>query len=604
VKRPALPSSRGERLLLLTYAGLTLYFTAPILATGNQLGVEDWDILLFYHAAVFKSLYEYGRLPFWNPWFCAGDVLWQNPQVALLSPVYLLSLIVSLPLAMKLNVVLHYLLGFFGMHLLLTRGLKLSYLPGVLFLSCLFTLAGGPAFHLEVGHATFLAYFYLPWVLFFFLRAIERGTLRDAVATAAIIAVAIYNGGIYITFMTGLALGCFSLASSVLRRDWRPLALVATVGALAFLFAAPKLLPVAAFVGNARVVDMRAIPPGPDAMGRDVLLHAFLDPYQYRRLRLQGQAYAWHEYANYIGSLGAILIVTAFAWVLVRRPWRREHWLSASFALTALVLLLLALGEFGPYAPYVLLRRLPIASQLRIPSRYSLLFLLFATAMVASVWKTMVVERANDASRFAAIVLILSSCALAYWNHIQFEGVFSLAPLESSFRWLGRPGEPLVDETSDVSGDGNSLLLRTIMENRAVVRCSETLQLPGAIDATRHAVFAEDDAQVADIEFAPGKIQFRAGAGGSAGRLFLNERYVEGWHNDVGDFTIDPKTGLAYVTLPPGATGRFAFWFTPPMLTTGLILLAAGILLTALIWRRTLAPPPERSARWHAGTQS
>ena len=55
MKSPALPSSRGERLLLLTYAGLTLYFTAPLLATGNQLGVEDWDILLFYHASVFKS---------------------------------------------------------------------------------------------------------------------------------------------------------------------------------------------------------------------------------------------------------------------------------------------------------------------------------------------------------------------------------------------------------------------------------------------------------------------------------------------------------------------------------------------------------------------
>jgi hypothetical protein len=582
---------RAERLLFLAYVGLTLYFTAPLVATGNQLGVEDWDILLFYHASVIKSVYEYGRLPFWNPWYCAGDVLWQNPQVALLSPVYLFSLMVSLPLAMKLNIVLHYLVGFFGMHVLLTRAFKLSYLPGVLFLSCLFTLAGGPAFHLEVGHATFLSYFYLPWVLFFFLRAIEGGKLRDAVATAAIIAVAIYNGGIYITFMTGLGLGCFSLASSVLRRDWRPLALVATVGALAFLFAAPKLLPVAAFAGDARIVDMRAIPPGPDAMGRDMLLHAFLDPYQYRRLRLEGQVYAWHEYANYIGSLGALLVVATFAWIMVRRPWRREHWLRASLALTALALLLLSLGEFGPYAPYGLLRRLPIVSQLRIPSRYSLIFLLFATAMVASVWKTMVVERADDAGRFAAIVLILSSFALAYWNHIQFEGVFSLAPLESSFRWLGRPAEPIVDETSDVTAVQNSLLLRSIMENRAIVRCSEPLQLPGAIDATRPAVFAEDHAQIGDIEFAPGRIRFRALARGSAGRVFLNERYVEGWHSDAGDFTLDPQTGLAYVTLPAGTTGRFAFWFRPPRLDLGLILLAAGSLLSVLVWRRTLAPP-------------
>ena len=142
------------------------------------------------------------------------------------------------------------------------------------------------------------------------------------------------------------------------------------------------------------------------------------------------------------------------------------------------------------------------------------------------------------------------------------------------------------------------------MENRAIVLCSEPLQLPGAIDATRPVVFAEDNAQIADIDFAPGRIRFRAQARGGPGRVFLNERYVEGWHSTAGDFTIDPQTGLAYVTLPPGEAGRFTFWFTPPRLATGLILLAVGIALSLLIWPRTLAPPPGRSALSRAGTQS
>ena len=278
---PALPSLRGERLLLLAYVGLTLYFTAPLLATGSQLGVEDWDVLLFYHASVIKSVVEYGRLPFWNPWYCGGTVLWQNPQVALLSPTYLFSLVVSLPMAMKLNIVADYLVGFLGMHVLLTRALKLRYLPGVLFLSCVFTLAGGPVFHLAVGHATFLPYFHLPWVLFFFISAMESGRLRYAVATAGVVAVAIYNGGIHISFMISLALVCFSLGAALFRRDWRPIALLAVVGALAFLFAAPKLLPVSMFVGDPRLVDTRFLPPGADVMGRDMVMHAFLDPYQY-----------------------------------------------------------------------------------------------------------------------------------------------------------------------------------------------------------------------------------------------------------------------------------------------------------------------------------
>src|SRR4051812_24841255 len=217
MKWAAVTPRRGERLLLLTYVAVAGYFTAPLLATGHQLGVEDWDVLLFYHASVIKSVYEYGRLPFWNPWYCGGDVLWQNPQVALLSPTYLFALGTSLPLAMKLNIAVHYLAGFAGMHVLLTRGFKLAYLPGVLFLASLFTLAGGPVFHLAVGHATFLPYFYLPWILFCFLRGIEHRTGRYAVAAAAILALAIYNGGIHITFMTAVGLACFSISSAVLR---------------------------------------------------------------------------------------------------------------------------------------------------------------------------------------------------------------------------------------------------------------------------------------------------------------------------------------------------------------------------------------------------
>jgi hypothetical protein len=590
VKWPAPAPSTGERVLLLACAALTVYFTLPLLRTGNQLGVEDWDVMLFYHASVIKSVVEYGALPFWNPWYCGGNVLWQNPQVALLSPVYPLSLAVPLPLAMKLNIVLHYLAGFLGMHVLLTRGFKISYLPGVLFLSCLFTLAGGEVFHLAVGHATFLPYFYLPWVLFFFLLAIRSGQLRYGVITAAIIAVAVYNGGIHISFMTGVALAWFSFVASLLRRDWRPAALLAVVGALAFLLAAPKLLPVAAFVGDPRTVDTRNVVSGADTMGRDMLLHALLDPYQYRRLRFEGQNYGWHEYGNYVGTLGVLLIVASFIWIMVRTPSRRENWQGASLALTTLLLLLLALGEFGSYAPYVLLHRLPIVSQFRLPSRYVLVFVLFATAMIASAWRTFALDRPNDASRFAGIVLILSSCALAYWNHIQFEGVFSLAPLQSSFHWLSRPGEPVVDQVSEGLIPSHSPMLLAMMENRAILRCYEPLQLPGGIDATRPVVFPDTHARIADVVFAPGRIQFRAQSQGEAGRVFLNERYVKGWHSSAGEFTLDPQTGLAYVTVPPGETGRFTFWFTPPGLVAGVVLLAVGLALSVLIWRRSLGP--------------
>src|SRR5262252_8901577 len=153
------------------YLGLSLAFCWPLFAVPNGVGIRDWDVHLFFYGAVLKNLIEYGQLPFWNPWYCGGDVLWQNPQVALLSPVYPLVGIMPLALAMKINIVLHYWIGFVGMHLLLVDVLGLSFLPLVIYLASIFTLSGALVFHVAVGHSWILPAFYLPWLLYFYLRA-------------------------------------------------------------------------------------------------------------------------------------------------------------------------------------------------------------------------------------------------------------------------------------------------------------------------------------------------------------------------------------------------------------------------------------------------
>src|SRR5438132_6821128 len=113
-----LPSTRTLSLCAM-YGALSGLMCARLFTQPNALGHYDWDVHLFFYAAVLKSVVEYGQWPFWNPWYCGGNVLWQNPQVALLSPVYPLALVMSLPLAMKVNIVVHYWIGFVGMHLIL-----------------------------------------------------------------------------------------------------------------------------------------------------------------------------------------------------------------------------------------------------------------------------------------------------------------------------------------------------------------------------------------------------------------------------------------------------------------------------------------------------
>ena len=200
-------------------------FCAPLFTQPLALGVNDWDQHLFYYGAVLKNVVEYGQMPYWNPWYCGGNVLWQNPQIAILSPVYPLTAVVPLQLAMKINILLHYWIGFIGMHVLVTRVLGVTFLPAVIYIATLVTASGAPAIHLRVGHSVFLPGFYLPWQLYFFFKAYQTGSWKYLFLSASTLALRVFNGGTHILPMSIAALGVFSLCAAVARRDWRPLAL-------------------------------------------------------------------------------------------------------------------------------------------------------------------------------------------------------------------------------------------------------------------------------------------------------------------------------------------------------------------------------------------
>src|SRR5262249_40571814 len=150
-------------------------------------------------------------------------VLWQNPQIAVLSPVYPLTSVLSLALAMKVNIFLHYWVGLIGMHLLLTRIFRLSYLPLMVYIASIFCLCGALALHLNARHSNFLPALYLPLLLFFFLRALETVNLRDVFSGAVVVALMIYNGGLHIVPMALVLTGGISAFRAAARRSWRPL---------------------------------------------------------------------------------------------------------------------------------------------------------------------------------------------------------------------------------------------------------------------------------------------------------------------------------------------------------------------------------------------
>jgi multisubunit Na+/H+ antiporter MnhC subunit len=571
------------------YGAIAATFCAPLFERPHALGVSDWDQHLFYYGSVLVNIIEYGQWPFWNPWYCGGNVLWQNPQVALLSPVYPLTPLMSLALAMKVNILLHYWVGFIGMHLILTRILGLFYLPIVVYLASVFTLAGSLALHLNAGHSVFLPAFYLPLLLFFFLRSLRTESVRDALVAGATLALMVFNGGLHIVPIALVAVGGIGVVAAAVRRTWRPLALSVLIGVAGFSYAAPKLVPVILFVTGDQFWDTRTGTELSDRMTVPILLRAYLDPYQTRSLRVGSvQRHGWYEYGNYMGALAVILTASSTIWVFAARNVR-DRWLGLSLAVTAVLLLALSAGEFSRFAPSEIAARLPLFSSFRIPSRYTVGVALLAALTIGWVARSIALDHplTGSARLFVGVVCTVAMLQLLLANRAQFGGVFSVAPLDRGFHLLAGPETLVTDRATSPYGP-NSPMLRALVAGQSFYNCYESLQLLHAADADHPIVFSDGKSKIFEARFSPNRIQFSVANGREPSRIFLNQNYASGWRSSAGPVTADPQSGMPSVELPPGQTGRFWFAFAPPGLGLGLGVLAGAVVASVVLWSRRL----------------
>ena len=573
------------------YGVLSAAFCAPLFAQPLALGANDWDQHLFYYGSVLKNVIEYGQMPYWNPWYCGGNVMWQNPQIALLSPVYPLAVLMPLQLAMKLNIVLHYWIGFIGMHVLVTRIGGVTYAPAVIYLATLVTASGAPAIHLRAGHSVFLPGFYLPLQLYFFFQAFKTGSWKFVSLSAATLALMVFNGGTHILPMSIASLGMFSLCAAIGRRDWRPLAFALAFGLAGLAYSAPKLLPVVQYVNGEYFWDTRNPTERPDLVTLNVLKQAYLVPTQEVRERLPLQRHGWHEYGNYIGLGSAIAIVWGFVWVLVSRS-RDDHWFGVSLAMTTAFLFALSLGEFAAYAPANLAHHVPLFSSFRIPSRYTIPFLQFATLTLA--WAFQSTVSRYGLSRLARVAIgvaaLAASAHLIYVNQWNLRKVFTEPPFDTSFHLMSGPGQisTLADASPYTPG---SPMLRALMDDRSFYTCYESLQLARGAAPDRPPVFdANPGGRIGDLNFSPNELTFSIKDATDQARVTLNQNWAPGWTSTAGTIAIPRQTELGSVTVPPGQSGRYTFTFRPPQLVAGLVIFDLALVVTLTLWRRRTKP--------------
>ena len=341
--------NRETTIAIALYVVLSTAFCWPLFAQPFAGAPGDWDQHIFWYGAVLKNA-AFGDLPFWNPWYCGGNVLWANPQASLVSPVYLLALTMPLTLAMKINVLAHYVIGCLGMHVLIRRAVGLRSVALTVFLVSLFVFAGGVALHVKSGHTDYLPVLYLPWIVYLFWDA-AAGRVRSLFAGGAVFAFAILNGSIHVVPFVVVALGALGLGAVVFARQLKPLLLAMAMVVLGCAYAAPRVVPAVAFIRSPDFHDTRPVKE-PDYMSLEMLRISWFDASQDTRVKVSPgvQLYGWHEYGNYLGWFGAISSLAAAFWILLFRRWRTDG-RTGSAALGLVIVVLLTAGEFGPWAP-------------------------------------------------------------------------------------------------------------------------------------------------------------------------------------------------------------------------------------------------------------
>jgi hypothetical protein len=575
---------------LAVYAALSVMFCWPLFAQPYAGGTGDWDQHTFYYASVFRTL-AHGQLPFWNPWYCGGNVLWQNPQVSLVSPVYLLALLMPFTLAMKLNVAAHYFAGCLGMHLVVRRIAGVRSPAIVVYAVALFVFSGGLALHIRTGHVNFLPVFLLPALVYCFYRAIA-GHAPSLIAGGVIAGFAALNGGAHVVPIAAILLGSLGLGALVAGRTLRPLLIAVLIVIGGCAFAAPKLVPAALFITSADFQDRRPV-KRPDFMSVDMLRRALADGSQGTDLKVPGgvQKYAWHEYGNYMGWFGIGLSVISAMW-LFRFVWRRDRWREVSAAIALVLVVIVAAGEFAPWAPAALLRALPGFSNFRIPSRNILLVPLVGAmclAFATRLWQDRVGGR--RVQWLLEVVCLVGICQLMVVNREAYRDVF-LVPVDGTETRLTEDMVPVVAEREPPSAalsrlGENSNLMRSMAEGVSPLNCYEQLMVRRMAKPGPATITGDVAAVVSDVSFTPNRVTARVRTDRDGARVVLNQNFADGWSTNVGSFERDPESGRPSAVLPAAFDGTVAFTFAPPGFWPGLTIWLVAVAASIVIWRRS-----------------
>ncbi|VVB54904.1 Uncharacterised protein [uncultured archaeon] len=543
-------------LILFAYGFVTLSFLTPLVENAGNWGIHDWDYFFFNNAVARKTILTYHQLPMWNPYACGGTVILANPQSFYLTPTFNLILLFGVEYGIKLQMLLHYLIGLIGMYLL-ARLLKMGE-AGSHMAAFVYMLSAVIPLHFAEGHYTWIAAAWVPYVAYFYLRATQED-MKWAVPAALSLALIYLEGHAYLFVYVILFLLSYAPLTSFFKRTFTPVKVTAVILVLCLLFGAIKIVPQVLYTkDNPRTIN--------DSSGLtwDILAGSLIDRYQALGAHsFKGQVWGWHEYGGYIGEIPLILALAAIILGRANKP----------LVLTLLFILILAFNESSPLGLWGILHDYaPFMGNLRTPERL-ILMVNFILAMCAAMGLN-AIERHDK--RMAVVILFFVLFDL--WNvngsilSMSFPITARTINADSTFR------QTLAEGVGDRRYSG---MYEVFLANHGALDCYD----PGGLTAYatpwkvsgvlkesyRGEAYLVNGGNANIIEFTPNRVTASVGTLEPT-LLVLNQNYHDGWSSDAG--VVKPYLGLVSVAVSP-LTSKVTFTYTTPGL-------AAGALITVL----------------------
>ncbi|MDB4967850.1 MAG: hypothetical protein JWN44_3539 [Myxococcales bacterium] len=442
--------------LLLAFAVVAATFKNPEQFAWSY----DWKLFQTWMEAGRRSVVWYHQFPLWNPWTCGGQVYLANPQSLVVTPTFPLVLLFGTALGAKLTLVVYFFCAFDGMFRL-ARSFDLS-LPSSILAAVLFGAGGWLALHFAEGHCTFFGAALFPYAMYFYRRA--RGE-PDAAAPRAPVAIhwewciplgfiaawIVGDGGTSTPPMCMVILATLAAIDAVKRRSLRVFLPLLAAAVVAFLVGAVRVLPALEFALDHPRHLFETDSNAPWNMIRYAYWWKGIEP-------VGGKRYWFHEY----GWRLPYLTIPLWIWAL-RVEKARPIWIFV------LVGAGIVAGSFWPYGPWWLLHHLPIFRDLRVPSRYQIMFALGVPLLCAMALDDLRERKLWKPAFTVAVIALCTLDGLAF-DWVRFDKTFNLSV-------------PLAAEDTpfyQIVGKWN-VMMPNVFDNHGAIGCDEEAPLQRAL---------------------------------------------------------------------------------------------------------------------------